>query len=263
MAKKDPLEEVVKYINATHSTHPFAQLFGTTDQALNTLQRMNLIGGGGGEAKEEPGWGDNVLAALQGGEVVLTDTAEGRNVPSKWYDVGEDGTVTSVTASMLDFPIRMLNAAFYTYKGASGRAAKKISGIKEKHPTDEISAIGSLITKYQTYHNLKQFIDPDHVDPVTGILEYFDKDGNLKGRIVQRKDPKNIPEWMREYFTSPQAAENGGMAGKPYGVPFDEFKKLLNNYFVAEDQISDLERERDRYITQISAIKSATKIKGG
>lgn len=64
-----------------------------------------------------------------------------------------------------------------------------------------------------------------------------------------------------EGTTTTEETALGGIGGGY--VPFKSYEKIINRIFENEGHISDLERERDRYITEMSAIRNATKSKGG
>lgn len=111
IAKLDDVKEALTDVLYTDGQ---AQLSGPPDKVLNSLISMRKIGG---KAQDLPGWLDNFANLLEEETNVLYRTNRANQpVYSRWYEMGEDGTVFSIMGNYLSFPVKLIGSTYQTYK---------------------------------------------------------------------------------------------------------------------------------------------------
>jgi len=166
--------------------------FGTPPAIIGALQSMGRIGGG---VPDLPGWIDDLATSIEDpNPIIQRINRKGQTVYSRWYEMGEDGTVLTMAGNYLGFPIRFFGAF---YQGLKHSDEDVNNYIKELEKRTE-NVLGDVMRKYMNMiPNVAEYYAPK-IDEDGKIV--LDEEGNPKLQIVGSVVSSPTADTYPDYF---------------------------------------------------------------
>lgn len=235
LAKLDAEFKMLKdFVTATNtSTEP--QFFGTPSQISPVFAKLGIMP----SIKEKgdvPGWLDDLADAFASDNpVLLRQNRKGEQVPARWYEYLEDGSIGMVIGDYLYAPLMGINA--FVTAGGRGRkrAASQIDEIRREYPLSQMSTEDFVENEMKKAVELEKEridkaaeVEKERIRNTPIKLKY--KRGTEEGEIeVIPAMTSNFP-WYNlgglggvagdsEGYVSPEDLEHDGKPQKRKGVP--------------------------------------------